>query len=77
MDKERVTIMRSDLTNRPRFHFYTKHLEAFFPGLELGGDGFGAGHSGGFAGREGALEVKDFGPVGFEGFVDFFDFGVR
>ena len=51
-------------------------LQSFFPDEELLRDGFGAGHAGGFAGGEGAVEVEDLSPVGFEGFVNFFDFGV-
>ena len=51
-------------------------LKAFFPIEELLRDGFGAGHSGGFAGGEGAVQVEDFSPVGFERFMDFFDFGM-
>ena len=43
----------------------------------MGGDGLGAGHPGGFAGGEGAVEVKDLGPVLFKGGVDFGDVFVR
>lgn len=50
---------------------YGPALQAFFPGFELGGDGFWTGHAGCFAGREGTVEVEDFGPIVFEGEVDF------